>query len=44
MEQLNSSRCLDTADYLTHLRRFPVNLKIPICFAAAVNKGWYVLP
>ena len=34
----------DTADCLTHLRRFPVKLEIPMCSAALVKKWQYVLP
>ena len=34
MGQLHSSRWSDTADCLTHLRRFPVKLEIPMCSAA----------
>ena len=44
MEQLHSSRWSDTADCLTHLRRFPVKLEIPMCCAALVKKWRYVLP
>ena len=39
MEQLHSSRWSDTADCLTHLRRFPVKLEIPMCSAALVKSG-----
>ena len=39
MEQLHSSRWSDTADYLPHLRRFPVKLEIPMCSAALVKSG-----
>ena len=34
IEQLHSSRWSDTADCLTHLRRFPAKLEIPMCSAA----------
>ena len=44
MEQLHSVRWSDTADCLTHLRRFPVKLEIPMCSAALVKKWRYVLP
>ena len=37
-EQLHSSRWSDTVDCLTHLRRFPVKLEIPMCSAALVKK------
>ena len=43
MEQLHSSRCSDTADCLTYLRRFKVKLEIPMCSAALVKKWRYVL-
>ena len=42
IEQLHSSRWSDTAYCLTHLRRFPVKLEIPMCSAALVKKWWYV--
>ena len=38
IEQLHSSRWLDTADCLTLLRHFPVKIDIPICSAALVKK------
>ena len=37
-EQLQSSRWSDTVDCLTHLRRFPVKLEIPMCSSALVKK------
>ena len=43
IEQLHSSSWSATADCLTHLRRFPVKLEIPMCFAALVKKWRYVL-
>ena len=42
--QLHSSRWSDTADCLTHLRRFPVKLEIPMCSAALVKKWRYIFP
>ena len=44
IKQLHSSRWSDTADCLTHLRCFPVNIEIPMCSAALVKKWRYVLP
>ena len=38
IKQLHSSRWSGTADCLTHLRRFPVKLEIPMCSAALVKK------
>ena len=44
IEQLHSRRWSDTADCLTHLRRFLVKLEISMCSAALVKKWRYVLP
>ena len=43
IKQLHSIRWSDTADCLIHLRRFPVNLEMPICSAALVKKWRCVL-
>ena len=38
IKQLHSSRWTDIADCLTYLRRIPVKLEMPICYAVLVTK------